>query len=236
MSRVLRSGSPNDISRVNHFWELILGTIIGLLPLINPLASAATFLAITEGDSHERRQEQLRRACIYMVVILVSFLIGGTFIMGFFGISIPGLRIAGGLLVAAIGYSMLMTPPRDPSRQDPAEEAARAKRDVSFSPLAMPMLSGPGSIAVTIGFTSLARQWLDYVAIILGITVVALISYVALSLSERVVGVIGANGMNALSKVMGFLLLCIGIQFVVNGIVGVAADPAIIRAIRDAVK
>jgi multiple antibiotic resistance protein len=218
-----------------HFWELTLGTVIALLPLINPLASAPTFLAITEGDTRERRRQQLRHACFYMVAILVSFLVGGTFIMGFFGISIPGLRIAGGLLVAAIGYSMLMTPPRDRSRHDPAEEAARAKRDVSFSPLAMPMLSGPGSIAVTIGFTSLARQWLDYVAIILGIAVVAIITFVTLGLAERVVHVIGANGMNAISKVMGFLILCIGIQFVVNGIVGVATDPTVVRAIRAAV-
>jgi multiple antibiotic resistance protein len=224
------------MSNVGHFWELILGTVIALLPLINPLASAPTFLAITEGDTRERRMQQLRHACFYMVAILVSFLIGGTFIMGFFGISIPGLRIAGGLLVAGIGSSMLMGPPRDPTRRDPAEQEARAKRDVSFSPLAMPMLSGPGSIAVTIGFTSLSTHWTDYVAIILGIVVVAVITYVALGLSERVVQVIGVNGMNAISKVMGFLILCIGIQFVVNGILGIATDPALLRSIRDIVQ
>ncbi|PAW64431.1 MAG: stress protection protein MarC [Opitutia bacterium Tous-C1TDCM] len=224
------------MQNVSHFWELILGTVIALLPLINPLASAPTFLAITEGDSRERRMQQLRHACFYMVGILVCFLIGGTFIMGFFGISIPGLRIAGGLLVAGIGSTMLMGPARDPNRGDSVAEAeARAKRDISFSPLAMPMLSGPGSIAVTIGFTSLATHWSDYVAIILGIVVVALISYVTLALSERVVLVIGVNGMNAVSKVMGFLILCIGIQFVVNGVLGVATDPAVVRAIRDAV-
>lgn len=221
------------MQQVSHFWELILGTVIALLPLINPLASAPTFLAITEGDTRERRLQQLRRACIYMVAILVCFLIGGTFIMGFFGLSIPGLRIAGGLLVAGIGFEMLMRPPQT-SRLDPAEVEARAKRDVSFSPLAMPMLSGPGSIAVTIGFTSLAKQWLDYVAIILGILVVAIITYLTLQLSERVVRVIGANGMNALSKVMGFLILCIGIQFVVNGVLGIFTDPALLHRIRDA--
>ncbi len=208
---------------------------MALLPLINPPASAPTFLAITEGDSHERRLQQLRMACLYMVIILVSFLVGGTFIMGFFGLSIPGLRIAGGLLVANIGSKMLLSPPPDPAVDDAAHLAARAKRDISFSPLAMPMLSGPGSIAATIGFTSLATHWIDYFAIILGIVVVAVITYVTLALSERVVKVIGVNGMNALSKVMGFIILCIGIQFVVNGVLGIAADPALIRGIRDAV-
>lgn len=220
---------------VSHFWELILGTVIALLPLINPLASAPTFLAITEGDTRERRLQQLRMACVYMVAILVCFLIGGTFIMSFFGLSIPGLRIAGGLLVAGIGFGMLMGSPKAASN-DPAEVEARAKRDVSFSPLAMPMLSGPGSIAVTIGFTSLAKQWLDYVAIILGILIVAIITYLTLQLSERVVRVIGANGMNALSKVMGFIILCIGVQFVVNGFLGVVTDPTVVRGIRDALR
>ena len=216
----------------SHFWGLVLGTMIALLPVINPLASAPTFLAITEGDTRERRLDQLRRACIYMVVILVSFLVGGTFIMSFFGLSIPGLRIAGGLLVAGIGSTMLMGPARDPNRLDPAEAEARAKRDVSFSPLAMPMLSGPGSIAVTVGFTSLATHWVDYAAIILGIVVVAAITYGALRLSDRVVLVIGVNGMNALSKVMGFLILCIGIQFVVNGVLGIVTDPELLRTLR----
>ena len=219
---------------VSHFWQLILGTVIALLPLINPLAAAPTFLAITEGDSRERRLQQLRMACFYMVAILVSFLIGGTFIMGFFGISIPGLRIAGGLLVAGIGSGMLVATPRSLADDDRAREAARAKRDISFSPLAMPMLSGPGSIAVTLGFTSLADSWIDYAAIILGILIVAIITYATLRLSGKIVTVIGVNGMNALTKVMGFLLLCVGIQFVVNGVLGVATEPALIRAIRDA--
>lgn len=221
------------MTAVSHFWELILGTIIALLPLINPLAAAPTFLAITEGDSKERRNQQLRMACIYMVVILVSFLIGGTFIMGFFGISIPGLRIAGGLLVAGIGSGMLVAPPRDPAQQNRETEAARAKRDIAFSPLAMPMLSGPGAIAVTLGFTSLATSWTDYAAIILGILVVAAIIYSTLRVSTRIVLVIGPTGMNALTKVMGFLILCIGIQFVVNGVLGIATDPALLRGIRD---
>lgn len=226
------------MQNAGHFWELILGTVVALLPLINPLAAAPTFLAITEGDSSERRRQQLRMACIYMVAILVSFLIGGSFIMGFFGISIPGLRIAGGLLVAGIGSGMLVAPPRE-TRQGPnavAEAEARAKRDISFSPLAMPMLSGPGSIAVTLGFTSLASEWIEYVAIIIGIGVVAIITYITLRLSERIVRVIGTNGMNALTRIMGFLLLCIGIQFVVNGVLGVVTDPALIHGIRDTVR
>ena len=221
---------------MNHFTQLIVGTIVALLPLINPLASAPTFLALTEDNTPSRRRQQLRQACVYMVVILVSFLVGGTFIMGFFGISIPGLRIAGGIILAAIGARMLFEPSRPPKRSDPAKEADQPTRDVAFAPLAVPMMSGPGSIAATIGFTSLAVAWSDYVAIIIGIGVVALITYVTLALSERVVRAVGAPAMNAISRIMAFFILCIGIQFVVNGAIGLLTDPSVIKALRDVLR
>ena len=214
-----------------HFWQLILGTVVALLPVINPVASAPVLLAITEGDTDARRAQQVKLGCCYMVAILVAFLFGGSFIIRFFGISIPGIRIAGGLLVSGIALSMLAAP-REGAGERQRQEEARAKSDISLTPLAMPMLSGPGSIALTIGFTSLADNWPDYAAIILGIIIVAVISYFTLRLSGQMVRLIGANGMNALTKFMGFLLLCIGVQFIVNGVVNIATDPALLHAIR----
>jgi multiple antibiotic resistance protein len=220
------------MSSVSHLWVIFLGTFIGLLPIINPLSAAPTFLAITEGDSAERRREQARKGCLYMVAILVSFLIGGSFIMNFFGISIPGLRIAGGILLTGIGMDMLRAT-KDVAKSDDEERAAAVKKpDISFSPLAMPMLSGPGSIAVTLGFTSLAQDWLDYAAIIAGIVSVAFITYVVLRLSSRLVKFIGPVGVNAMTKIMGFLIMSIGVQFVVNGVLGIATDPELLRSIK----
>jgi multiple antibiotic resistance protein len=222
------------MSHVTHLWVIYLGTLIGLLPIINPLSAGPTFLAITEGDSAARRREQARNGCIYMVAILVSFLIGGTFIMNFFGISIPGLRIAGGILLTGIGMNMLSTLKTQTSETVEEHEAARKKVDISFSPLAMPMLSGPGSIAVTLGFTSLATDWTDYFAIIAGIISVALITYVVLRLSGKLVHFIGPVGVNAMTKIMGFLIMCMGVQFVVNGIINIATDPELLGVIKAA--
>ncbi|MFA5266314.1 MAG: MarC family NAAT transporter [Opitutaceae bacterium] len=216
---------------LSHFSQLILATVVALLPIINPLAATPVFLAITEGDSEAKRREQAMRGCLYMVGILACFLFGGSLIMQFFGLSIPGMRIAGGLLVCGVALAMY-APPKDDEGERRRREEARAKHDVSFSPLAMPMLSGPGSIAVTIGLTSLSSQWHDYLAIMIGILIVAIISYCTLLLSGRLVHMIGHNGMSALTKIMGFLLLCIGIQFVVNGVVGVLTDPGLINALR----
>jgi multiple antibiotic resistance protein len=221
------------MSNLVHLWGIFLGTFVGLLPIINPLSAAPTFLAITEGDSEERRREQARKGCFYMVAILVSFLVGGTFIMKFFGISIPGLRIAGGILLTGIGMNMLATHRPSDTPEDVAErEAARRKVDISFSPLAMPMLSGPGSIAVTLGFTSLATGWIDYLVIIAGIVAVAVVTYLVLRLSGRIVKLIGPVGVNAMTKIMGFLLMAMGVQFIVNGVLGVATDPELLRGIK----
>lgn len=220
------------MSNFLHLWGIYLGTLIGLLPIINPLSAGPTFLAITEGDSQQRRREQALKGSIYMVAILVSFLIGGTFIMQFFGISIPGLRITGGILLTGIGLDMLRTQRADREAEGEEREAARKKVDISFSPLAMPMLSGPGSIAVTLGFTSLATGWLDYVAIIAGIVTVAIVTYVVLRVSGKLVTLIGPVGVSAMTKIMGFLLMSMGVQFVVNGVLAIATEPELLRGIK----
>jgi multiple antibiotic resistance protein len=224
------------MSDILHLWGIYLGTLVGLLPIINPLSAGPTFLAITEGDSVERRREQARKGCLYMVAILVCFLTGGTFIMNFFGISLPGLRIAGGIMLTGIGLGMLTARRADAATEEEQHEAARRKEDISFSPLAMPMLSGPGSIAVTLGFTSLATGWLDYAAIIAGIITVALITYGVLRMSGGLVRFIGPVGVNAMTKIMGFLIMSMGVQFVVNGILAIATDPALLRGIKAAIE
>lgn len=210
--------------------QLAIAALIALLPIINPFSTAPMFLAITEGDTDAERQEQAGKAVIYMICILVAFLVGGSMIMKFFGLSLPGLRIAGGILVAGVGMRMLY--PKDNAEQTKAEHLeSKRKRDVSFTPLAMPSLAGPGAISVTIGLTSLAKSWLDFVSIIIGILLVAALVYATLRASTKLVKVLGVNGLHAMTKIMGFLILCVGVQFIVNGVVEVAQSPELIEGI-----
>lgn len=210
--------------------ELIIATLVALLPIINPFSTAPMFLAMTEDYSPEERAEQARKAVIYMVCILAAFLVAGSFIMQFFGLSLPGLRIAGGILVAGVGFRMLY--PKDGLQQTRAEAAeTRKKQDISFTPLAMPSLAGPGAISVTIGLASLAEGWVDYVGILLGILLVAAVVFGVMRVATRMVRVLGVNGLNAMTKIMGFLILCVGVQFIVNGVVGVASSPELVGAI-----
>ncbi len=211
---------------MNWFLEglaFVLSTIGALLPIVNPLSAVGMVVAITANLSEHERTEQIRRACFYMFFILTAFLVAGGLIMNFFGISIPGLRIAGGMIVSYLGFRMLFPDTVTMSRQEQAEAAA--KSDISFTPLAMPGLSGPGSIAVVIGMSAAAQQShnivIGHVLIALGIAVVAVISYVTLRAASRLSKVLGVAGMNAMARIMGFLLICIGVQFMINGVLDV---------------
>lgn len=203
---------------------LVLSTVGALLPIVNPLSAVGMVVSITANLTPEERLEQIRRACIYMFFILAAFLVAGGLIMNFFGISIPGLRIAGGMIVSYLGFRMLFPETTTAiSRQEQAE--AREKADVSFTPLAMPSLSGPGSIAVVIGMSSTVQETqhivIGHMLVAIGIAITAVISYVVLRAATRLDKILGATGMNAMARIMGFLLICIGIQFVINGVLGV---------------
>ncbi len=205
-------------------FKTILSTVGALLPIVNPLSAVGMVVSITADLSEVERAEQIKRACIYMFFILTSFLVAGGLIMNFFGISIPGLRIAGGMIVSYLGFRMLFPETAPLSGQERAE--AIQKHDVSFTPLAMPSLSGPGSIAVVIGVSSTVQQhphvFVSYVSMIIGIAITALISFIVLKAATRLHVVLGATGMNAVARIMGFLLICIGVQFVINGVLDIA--------------
>jgi len=211
---------------VNWFNEgikYVLSTVLALLPIVNPLSAVGLVVSITANLAPEERADQIRRACIYMFFILTAFLVAGGLIMSFFGISIPGLRIAGGMIVSYLGFRMLFPDTAAISGQEQAE--ARQKADVSFTPLAMPSLSGPGSIAVVIGMSSQAQESdhavIGQLLVAIGIAITAVICYAVLKAATRLEKILGRTGMNAMARIMGFLLICIGIQFVINGVLGV---------------
>jgi multiple antibiotic resistance protein len=207
------------VSSIEEGLLYIVSTVGALLPIVNPLSTVGVVVSITQGLTEAERRAQIARACIYMFSILTAFLVAGGVIMSFFGISIPGLRIAGGLIVSYLGFRMLF--PDASGMTGPEQAEAAHKPDVSFTPLAMPMLSGPGSIGVIIGIASTAQQSenviLNHALVAIGIAVTAVISYVVLRAATRLNSLLGATGMNAIARLMGFLLVCIGVQFVING-------------------
>lgn len=199
------------------FFELIFITVAALLPIVNPFSTAPLFLAITEGHGESSRREQAKMGVIYMVGILTAFLLAGTLIINFFGISLPGVRIAGGILIGRVAFRMLYPPDRVELTPE-EEKESKKKTDISFFPLAMPSLSGPGSIAVTISLATLAKNVWEYLAIFIGILILAVSVFYTLRLSSNLTRFLGVNGIHAMTKIMGFIIFCIAVQFIVNGI------------------
>lgn len=198
----------------------LFAAFTSIFSVVNPLAAMPVFLSLTEKDDDKHRSWLAQKASFYMFLVLVIFLFAGTYIMSFFGISLPGIRIAGGLIIMRAAFVMLN--PEQPGRKisDEDEEAAKTKEDISFSPLAMPLLSGPGSIAVVIGLATQAESLVDYIIITVAILLVSLIAYAVLRVAPWATRFIGKTGMNAMTRMMGFIALAIAVQFILNGIAG----------------
>jgi multiple antibiotic resistance protein len=214
---------------------LIGGTIATLLPIANPFSTAPVFATITQGYTDKERKKQARMAVIYMIGVLLVTLFVGALVLKFFGVGIPALRIAGGLLIARVGFSMVNPEPPE-LVSDESESEAIQKQDIAFTPIAMPLLSGPGSMAATLSMASVAGGLANHVSIAIGICVVALISFLVLRSATLVANYLGVTGMDALTRVMGLLLVCIGIRFVATGLLEGLTDPRVIGPIVEAVR
>jgi multiple antibiotic resistance protein len=215
-------------------WLVLIGGTIGsLLPIANPFSTAPVFASLTRQMTPARRAQQARQAAIYMTSVLIGALLIGAGVMLFFGISIPALRIAGGLVVARVGFSMLQPAPEE-ALSDESRREAEDMREIAFTPIAMPLLSGPGSIAVTISMATEVDRPLEYFGVAIGVAVVAFVSWLVLRASTRVVDFLGVTGMDVVTRLMGFILVCIGVQFIATGVLEAITHEVVVRAVMDA--
>lgn len=198
--------------------SLLFGYFIAIFAIVNPVTAMPVFLVLTETDTEAERNRQALKASFYMVAILLLFLFGGGYIISFFGISLDGIRIAGGIMIMNWAFSLLN--PKEGGRKLDAESEneAKEKPDISFSPLAMPLLSGPGSIAVVMSFAAQDLSVSNYVLVTAAIVLTAAASYLVLRLAPMIVGMLGKTGMTGFTRMMGFIALCIGVQFIINGV------------------
>lgn len=178
------------------------------------------FLTLTQEDTPAHRNLMAMRSSMYMVLILAVFFFAGQYVLNFFGLRIHDLRIAGGIMLLKAGFDLLTTKsePGKKISKDVVEEG-RQKDDISFTPLAMPMLSGPGAIAVSIGMFTKSLSYLDMTITLAAIILVAIASYFILISSHRLTHFMGKAGLAALSKIMGFITLAIGANFITSALI-----------------
>ncbi|HFK7189001.1 TPA: MarC family NAAT transporter [Serratia odorifera] len=216
------------------FQAVGLGLVL-LLPLANPLTTVALLLGLSGNMKREERNNQSRMASIYVFFIMTVSFYAGQLVMSTFGISIPGLRIAGGLIVAFIGFRMLFpqqTPDEAPEVELKTTELRRkSSANIAFVPLAMPSTAGPGTIAMIISSASSIKEntlgfahWVLLTAPVATFLAVSLILWACLRSSGAIMKLVGQSGIEAISRLMGFLLVCMGVQFIINGILELIAN------------
>jgi len=193
--------------------------LLALLPLTNPPTTVALFLALSKGLSQKEKDTQAFLTSLYVFLIMAITYYIGAIVMDVFNISIPGLRMAGGGILVIMGLKMLFPPPPVPATSTSAAE----QPTFAFIPLAMPSTAGPGTIAMiissaaTIKNNTLFPPWVLLVAPPLIFLLTALILWICLRCSGFIMKVMGQSGIEAISRLMGFLLVCMGAQFAING-------------------
>jgi multiple antibiotic resistance protein len=199
--------------------ELFLATFSAIFSVVNPFGAMPVFLTLTQDDTPQRRNQQAIRACFYMAGILIVFFFTGQYLLNFFGVRIQDLRIAGGLMIMKAGFDLLNSKSGGGRKiSKTSVEDSIHKEDISFAPLAMPMLSGPGAIAVSIGMFSGSLKMMEIGIIIGAIILVAVTTFIILFFSTNLTRYLGKAGLEALSKIMGFIVLAIGVNFIVSAL------------------
>jgi len=218
MYQLISDAIPEHSTTILGIAGLLFASFTSLFSVVNPLAAMPLFLSLTDRFSEQERIQTANKATLYMLGVLLTFLLIGTFILSFFGISLAGIRIAGGLIIMRAGYSMLNPEKGGRKLTEEDEAAALEKEDISFSPLALPLLSGPGSIAVVIGFATQASGATDYLINGAAVVLVVAVTYGILRLAPISAKYIGYTGLNVMTRLMGFIALAISVQFILSGI------------------
>lgn len=205
---------------VVHF----LTVFMAFFAIMNPVANASLFVGLTQdSDSTARRMIALRSVVVAFIIVSV-FAIGGREIFSIFGITLPAFRIAGGLMIGAIGYHMLQgeqSTIHTPSDDD-NEKSSDAALDMAITPLGIPVLAGPGTIATAMNFAA-ESTFEEVVRVLTAFGLMCVITFLAFVGGQWFAKVLGQNGIKVVSRLMGLILAVVGVQMLIEGVRGAVA-------------
>lgn len=196
--------------------ELFGYVFAALFSVMNPLGTVPVFVGLTQNEtSGERSKTALLTAINVFVILLISFFMG-KYLLDFFGISIDSLRIAGGLIIASSGFALLTgTFTKHKGMKKASVKKDVQERDgVALTPLAIPMLAGPGSISLLIGMQETYDETFDKLIIVSSVVAACLATFLMLRSAHFIVKYLGASGINAISRIIGFIVIAIGIEYI----------------------
>lgn len=197
--------------------QFALITFTSMLFIVDPIAVIPTYLVITQGETYAHRAVTARRACIAAGLLLCGFALGGRLIFELFGITLPAFRIAGGLIIGLVARDMIRG---ERGTQETTAEIVEGqeKDDVAITPLAMPMLAGPGAISTVMVLAGQANTMGKTAVVYASIVLTMTISWITLRVGERLLAKLGQTGIRVMMRILGLLLAAVAVQFIITGI------------------
>ncbi|MGV7105363.1 MarC family NAAT transporter [Flavobacterium sp. U410] len=202
--------------------EQFIYIFAALFSVLNPLGAIPIFVGLTQDDSKQERSRISLWAAINVAIILFISYFAGEYVLKFFGISIDALRIAGGILILTSGFSLLngnFSKKRGVNKK--VTNDAMKRNDIALTPLAMPMLAGPGSISLLIAFYQEHVTVNDKIICCAAVIMVALVIFLILRSANYLSKILGASGIVAISRIIGFIVIAIGIQYIIGAIINI---------------
>lgn len=191
--------------------------IVTIFFIVDPLAAIPSFLTMTSQDTPAKRRAMAVRASIAATLILLAFASAGGLIFKFFGITLPAFRVAGGVILGLSALDQLRA--QRSLRQTPEEVAEGVEKpDVAITPLAIPMLAGPGAISTVMVFMEEATPWTAAVPIYTAIVAAGFGTLIVLAASDWIGRALGKTGINVLGRLMGMVLATMAVQFIIDGL------------------
>jgi len=198
---------------------------MGFFAIMNPIANTPVFLGLTADADAATRRKIATRALVFSFLVVLFFCAAGKMIFGLFGITLPAFRVTGGALVALVGFHMLQGGQHSTVHHPNAADLQRfveEELEIAFTPLAMPILAGPGTIATAMNFAS-AGTVADFALTVSAFGVLCTVTYAFFLSGEQIVRFLGDNGVKVITRFMGLILAVIGVQMLINGVAGAVA-------------
>ena len=202
--------------------ELFIFLLAALFSVLNPIGTVPIFVGLTQDYSQkERSKVSILTAINVFVILIISFFIG-QYVLTFFGITITALRIAGGIIIASSGFSLLNGKfSKNRGIDKKVKEDIEMRNSIALTPLAMPMLAGPGSISLLIAFYQEHNTTNEIIFSSLDILVVSVLIFIILRSAHYLAKILGASGIVAISRIIGFLTIAIGIQYIISSVLAI---------------
>ncbi|MBC9933463.1 MarC family protein [Chitinophaga qingshengii] len=207
------------MSLFDNYFAFATTVFMGLLAIVNPISAIPVFMELTSYMDKKAKRNIATKSVLIAFCIIMVFSVAGKLIFHVFGITLAALRVTGGILVFVIGYEMVRSKDEAVQSQKLGDQPVKADQGISvaITPLAMPLLAGPGAITTSMSYS--AAKDLTHLAIVMAVyAVICYITYLLFIAGERIVRVIGTNVMMVVTKMMGLILAVIGVQMLALGI------------------